>query len=119
MVEWLNTDGTRFEPGDAFGFVYRIDCGNRSYVGKKQMWRYRKGKRYSAGWERYTGSSDELNADIKSGMPYTKTVLHTGRNKTELNYLEAKLQFELDVLRRPDRFYNKWIKVTVARRQLI
>jgi hypothetical protein len=58
-------------------------------------------------WKTYTGSSNELNADIlKYGKEnFTFTIIEWGDSKWELAYFEAKLQFDYEVLLK-ETFYN-------------
>ena len=60
--------GLRPNPKKAFGFLYEItnlETG-RQYLGRKQYHRYRKRKRIGDNdWHTYTGSSKDLNEDIR------------------------------------------------------
>ena len=128
---WIynKTEFTEPQPGD-YGFVYcitNLETG-RCYIGKKLFWnrktRQVKGKKkrhlVESDWRDYWGSNDELKADIeKLGIDkFTRVILHLCPSKGECNYMEAKVQFELDVLRQPDLFYNNWIMVRTHRRHL-
>ncbi len=113
-----------------YGFVYIItnNITGRQYIGKKLFWfkktRQVKGKkkRYlvESDWRDYWGSNDELKRDIEeSGIDnFTRAILYLCGNKGECSYMEAKLHFEYDVLRHPDRWYNSWIMVRVHRKHL-
>jgi len=53
---------------ESFGFIYRVinTTDGRQYIGKKQYWFYKKSKKLKpSGWQTYTGSSKDLNSDIK------------------------------------------------------
>ena len=127
-----NYQGQEFAaPSEAdYGFVYCItnNVTGRRYIGKKFFWfrktRQVKGKkkRYLAesDWRDYYGSNDELKRDIEElGIDnFTRTILYLCGNKGECAYQEARLQFELDVLRHPEQFYNSWIMIKVHRKHL-
>ena len=114
-----------------WGFVYLITnlTNNKKYIGKKQF-RFKKslpplkGKKnrrikwIESDWKDYWGSNDELNEDVKKLGPdkFKREILHLCKNKTECSYLEAKEQFERDVLLRED-YYNNWIMVRVRKRK--
>lgn len=128
---WIYNKVEFIEPSESdYGFVYcitNLETG-RCYIGKKLFWNRKtrqvkgKKKRYLAesDWRDYWGSNDELKADIeKLGIDkFTRVILHLCPSKGECNYMEAKVQFELDVLRQPDLFYNNWIMVRTHRRHL-
>jgi hypothetical protein len=113
-----------------YGFVYIItnQITGRQYIGKKLFWfkktRQVKGKkkRYlvESDWQDYWGSNDELKKDIEElGIDnFSRAILYLCGNKGECSYVEAKLHFEHDVLRHPDRWYNAWIMVRVHRKHL-
>ena len=119
LGHWQLAEGLEYKQ-DAFGFIYEI-CNkvlNKKYIGKKQcLSRVKrkplKGKTRNridhkqSDWKTYTGSSNELNADIlKYGKEnFTFTILEWGNSKWELAYFEAKLQFEYEVLLK-ETFYN-------------
>jgi hypothetical protein len=109
-----------------FGFVYRIInlTNKREYVGKKQFFSERtkivKGrknrKHYTkeSDWKDYTGSSNELNADIeklgKDKFIFLIESLHESRSS--LFYAEVEKQIFENVLREHDengekKYYNK------------
>lgn len=116
-------------PESAYGFVYKI-CNiatNKSYIGKKQMksvkkmppLKGRKNKRHKeveTDWRTYTGSSNELNADIeKYGKENFKfDILLFCNSKWELAYYESKIQFELDVLV-SENYYNGIINCRIGK----
>jgi len=70
-------------------------------VGKKQYYFYRKGKKVSKSkWETYTGSSKELNKDIKDlgKDKFIFEILAEYMTRGWLTYAEANLQHKRDVL---------------------
>ena len=100
-------------PDDAFGFIYEITnlVNDKKYIGRKQMVKKirrmpLKGKKrkridyVESDWKTYTGSSDRLNIDIASNGKdqFLFKILKFCRNKYELGYFEAKMQFDKDVL---------------------
>lgn len=113
-----------------YGFVYIItnQITGRQYIGKKLFWfkktRQVKGKkkRYlvESDWRDYWGSNDELKRDIEElGIDnFNRSILYLCENKGECSYMEAKLHFEYDVLRYPDKWYNSWIMCRVHRKHL-
>ena len=100
-----------FNPGDHFGFVYRITHkeSGKSYIGCKHLYKTRRGKRTTeSNWRYYSSSSKELAPLIvKLGKKqFTFAILLLCRNKRDLYYNEMKMQVDLDVLE-SDNFYNK------------
>ena len=99
------------------GFVYLItekDTGMK-YIGKKLFWSKRrlkplKGKKRKrtvikeSDWQTYYGSSENLKLLIEEhgGDNYTREILHLCTGKGEMSYIEAKEQFDRDVLLRDD-----------------
>jgi len=76
------------------------------------VWRYKKKVRKETGWKKYTGSSKELNKDIKSGDKYVKEILCFCYNKKEMSYREMKHIVCTDCLERDDCYngnlLGKW-----------
>ena len=108
------------------GFVYLIEntTNSRKYVGKKlltksktfQVKKKKKRKRVESDWRDYHGSSEELLKDVEVLGPssFKRTILHLCRTKGEMTYLEAKEQFDRDVLLSHD-YYNSWISCRIRR----
>ena len=115
-------------PLDCEGFVYLITnlTNNKKYIGKK-LARFkvtkpplkgRKNKRRStkeSDWRTYWGSSDYLNADVLElgEENFTREILHYCDSRGALSYLEAKEQFDREVLLSDD-YYNGIINVRVG-----
>ena len=115
-------------PDDCEGFVYLITnlTNDKKYVGKK-LARFKvtrpplkgkKNKRRSSkesDWKTYWGSSDHLNADVASlgEESFTREILHYCHSRGMLSYLEAKEQFDREVLL-SDEYYNGIINVRVG-----
>ena len=116
-------------PEDAFGFIYEITnlIDGKKYIGRKQMIKKirrmpLKGKKrkridfVESDWKTYTGSSDRLNIDIASNGKdkFLFKILRFCRNKYELVYFEAKMQFDKDVLLSED-YYNGIINCRIGK----
>ena len=115
-------------PLDCEGFVYLITnlANNKKYICKK-LARFkvtkpplkgRKNKRRStkeSDWKTYWGSSDHLNADVEEfgEENFTREILHYCQSRGMLSYLEAKEQFDREVLL-TDEYYNGIINVRVG-----
>jgi len=114
---------------DYVGFVYLITdkSNNKKYVGKKLLTSKRKlaplkGKTRKrtvikeTDWQKYYGSSEEvkLMVEEKGADNFHREIIHLCKSKGELGYLEAKYQFENDVLLRDD-FYNGIIQCKIHR----
>lgn len=114
-------NGVEFDdpPDGAYGFVYRITNTQtgRMYVGRKYFNSTRRVKRVGklrrtvkvteSKWRTYTGSSNQLNADISEiGIQAFKfEILAIGYTVGQVNYLEENIQHKLDVVV-GDRYYN-------------
>jgi len=118
---WQLSEGLEFNP-NAFGFIYEITNNAlekpKKYIGKKQcLSKIRrkplKGKKRArldqkeSDWKTYTGSSKELNEDIKTHgkQNFTFIILEWCNSKFELGYKEIKLQLLHDVLLK-ECYYN-------------
>lgn len=116
--------------GDYYGFVYQITnlSNNKKYIGKKffyssktkQVNGKKKKFKVSSDWQSYYGSNQELKNDVeKLGKDlFKREILHLCKTKGDCGYIEAKQQFVLDVLEKPDEYYNTWIMVRVHRKHL-
>jgi len=115
--------------GDYVGFVYLITdkSNNKKYVGKKLLTSKRKlpplkGKTRrrtvvkETDWQKYYGSSEEvkLMVEEKGSDNFQREILFLCKSKGELGYIEAKYQFEHDVLLRDD-YYNGIIQCKIHR----
>ena len=115
-------------PEEYIGFVYLITniTNDKKYIGKKlaqfkvtkKPLKGKKNKRRStkeSDWRNYWGSSDTLNADVENLGPqnFTREILYYCTSRGELSYLEAKEQFDREVLK-TDEYYNGIINVRVG-----
>ena len=125
MDQWTHR-GTLFESeqiGDYIGFVYLITdlSNNKKYVGKKNFWSTRKlpplkGKtrkrtvKKESDWKDYFGSSEQVKLLVESQgrNNFTREILHLCNSKGAMSYLEAKEQFDREVLF-SDEYYNEFI----------
>lgn len=111
------------------GFVYLITeySTKKKYVGKK-MWitkkklpplkgqKRKRTKIVETDWRTYYGSSENVKAIIeeKGTEEFHREILHFCYGKAELAYLEAKEQFDREVLLRDD-YYNGIINLRCGR----
>jgi len=110
-VEWTGLPAG-FTPVGLAGFIYRIThvLSDRSYIGRKYFYaknrRKVKGKKRrklvvsESDWRYYTGSSDDLNAEIqKYGKDsFRFEILEVFKTRAQVNYAETKALFLNDVL---------------------
>lgn len=110
----------------AVGFVYCItdSLNGKKYIGKKTLISKRrlaplKGKTKKrtkivhSDWEKYYGSSEIVKALVQERPDsFEREVLIICHSKGALNYEEARLQFQLEVLLSDD-YYNNFIGVKI------
>ncbi len=122
-------------PEDVVGFVYMItnQLTGRKYIGKKlakfkkirlKTSRLKNGTkkkskiRYEidSDWQTYYGSNTVLSEEVKTtgSENFHRQILRYCYSKNELNYWEAKYQFDYGVLLGND-WYNEWISVKVRK----
>ena len=109
------------------GFVYLIvnNVNNKKYIGKKLFWftrtRQVKGKKKKekvpSDWKVYWSSSEEVQNDVTNlgEENFTREILYLCGNKGTMSYIEAKLQFQYEVLEKPDEWYNGIIQCRIHR----
>ena len=113
------------------GFVYLIETPDgMKYIGKKKFIKKvtrpplkgKKRKRISyipSDWMEYVGSNDDTKLlKEQHGLGHFKrTILHLCKSLGAMSYLEAKEQFDRDVLLRDD-YYNGIIQCRINHRHL-
>ena len=119
---------------DNLGFAYIITNtkNNKLYIGKKGLMSKRrlpplkgaKRKRIKiveTDWKTYCGSSEEVKLLVEeNGISlFHREIIRLCKTKGELNYYEAKLQFETDCLLKPDEYYNAFIGCKINRSHLL
>jgi hypothetical protein len=139
MWLFLGTEITEL-PDDKVGFVYLItnlDTG-RSYIGKK-LSKFSKVKykvitqkngikkrkkirsKVDSDWQTYWSSSPEVQADVRALGPdkFKREILYFADSKGQLSYLEAREQFQRQVLENPDQWYNGIIQCRIHRSHVL
>ena len=110
-------------PKKYMGFVYLITdlTTNRKYIGKKLFWNTRKLKPLKgktrrrtqvveSNWKNYYGSNEELQQLVENShaQRFEREILHLCMKKGIMSYLEAREQFDRNVLL-SDEYYNNFI----------
>ena len=110
-------------PKKYMGFVYLITdlTTNRKYIGKKLFWNTRKLKPLKgktrrriqvveSNWKIYYGSNEELQQLVENShaQRFEREILHLCTKKGIMSYLEAREQFDRNVLL-SDEYYNNFI----------
>lgn len=108
------------------GFIYIVtdNSNGKKYLGKKVMARKvklaplkgqtrKRSKIAHSDWEKYFGSNVKIQMMVEERVQdFSREILLFCKKKGELNYREAQMQFELEVLLRDD-FYNGIIDVKI------
>ena len=126
--------GVKWNPPDNFsqdiyyGFVYCITnrATGQKYIGKKFFWskktlpitkkrKRRKITYVESDWRDYYGSNRILNEEIETAGTdcYYREILHLCKTKGECAYMEAKEQFDRNVLL-TDEYYNGIISCKIG-----
>ena len=102
-------------PKDMEGFVYIITnlTNSKKYIGKKHFWTRQKDrktgrrKKKESDWQKYYGSCDELNEDVKNlgEDKFLREILYICPHKKSMSFYETMEQFKRDVILRED-YYN-------------
>jgi serine/threonine protein kinase len=118
--------------GDYIGYVYCItDLSNdKKYIGKKLFKSTRKlpplkgqkrkrTKVLESDWMSYYGSSEEVKSLVEEhgGKRFHREIIHLCKSKGEMSYLEAKEQFDREVLL-SDEYYNEFIGCKIHSRHV-
>lgn len=133
MNDWIYK-GRKFEPPedftseDYYGFVYCITnrATDKKYVGKKFFWskktlpitktrKRRKRLLVESDWRSYYGSNKHLVEDVKKcgADMFYREILYLCKSKGECAYLEAKEQFDREVLL-SEKYYNGIINCRIG-----
>jgi hypothetical protein len=124
--EYIKTDlghwsysGQNVDMSKCFGFVYLAinKTKNKFYIGKKQLWTYKKNTHVKTGkapWRAYDTSSSHVKADIKEGDKIEFHMLGVFTTRAWCNYTEAWLQMVLQCITDRDssgerRWYNNQV----------
>ena len=117
-----------FSSDDYYGFVYCITNRGtgQKYIGKKFFWnkktlpitksrKRRKKTLVESNWRDYYGSNRILKEEIEihGDDVYYREILHLCKTKGECAYIEAKEQFDREVLLTDD-YYNGIIQVRIG-----
>ena len=129
-TDWTH-NGKRFTSNDIddfYGFVYRITnlVTGYDYVGRKYFRTVRKLKPLAGfkrkrkvtketDWQDYWGSSNRLTEDIEAlgKENFKREILCLCKTRGDTNYMEAKIQFDEDVLLNPQN-YNGIIAIKIG-----
>jgi hypothetical protein len=122
-MSWIH-NGEPYELGDlthkdVYGFVYVVTnkATGKKYIGKKVFWakktRQVKGKKKKylgeSDWKSYYGSCELLNEERANGSLFDREILVLCKSKGECNYIEMQMQMSLDVILKPDEYYNRFV----------
>ena len=124
--EWLPPED--FNHKDVYGFVYLITnlATSQKYVGKKFFWsqktlgitktrKRRKKTLVESDWQKYWGSNKHLQEhhEKMGDEGFYREILHFCKTKGECSYMEAKEQFDREVLFTDD-YYNGIIQIKLG-----
>lgn len=130
MWYYKGKEFTSEDIGDNIGFVYIITdrLTGKKYLGKKILiskrklkplkgQKRRRTKLVESDWQTYYGSNDEIRSYIDEGQydRFYREILTLCKSKGEMSYIEAREQFEREVLLKPDEWYNGIIQVKIHR----
>ena len=128
----FNNKEYNITPEEYQGFVYQLTeiHTDKKYIGKKNFWKpkvlpinktrkRRVRTRVESDWKEYYGSSNEVRRLIEENgsQTFKREILKLCKNKGEMSYYEAKLQFDNDVLFRDD-YYNNFIGCRIHAKHL-
>lgn len=105
---------------NSFGFIYYVEnkLNGKKYIGKKQYYSYKSGKKFKeSDWKTYTSSSKHLNEDIKNfGIEnFYFEILFECESRGDLTYAESNLQHKNNVLtERNEDGERVWYNASIA-----
>ena len=120
MTWYYNNEPMEEIPEGYIGFVYLITnlIDGRKYYGKKLFYFSRakmvngKKKKVKAesDWQKYYGSSEHLNEDVKNlgAENFKREIIHLCKTKGTMSYLELREQMDNRVLE-SDEYYNGFV----------
>lgn len=129
MWKYNNKEITEDLPLKAIGFIYIIinKLNNKKYIGKKLLTKagyktvkgVKKKIRKESDWKDYYSSSPLLISEVErlGKDNFERVILHFCLSKTELNYLEEKLQYQFEVLE-SDSWYNSNIRARIFKERI-
>lgn len=106
MTPWINgTESLEEIPEGAKAFVYKIELGDKFYIGKKNFYRQvtrpplagKKRKRKSvaeSNWKKYCSSSDKVRDLVNDGVMPNRIILKICKDLKEATYFENKFLYE-------------------------
>lgn len=105
---------------NSFGFIYYIvnTINRKKYIGKKQYYSYKLGKKHKqSDWKTYTSSSKYLKEDIKDfGIDnFYFEILFECKTRGDLTYAETNLQHKNNVLTERDEYGERvWYNASIG-----
>lgn len=129
-------NGKEFDetPEEYQGFVYQITekSTGMKYIGKKFFWKpkilpktkarkRRVRTRAESDWRKYFGSSKEVQLLVEENGAdaFHREILKLCKTKGQCSYYEMKYQLELDVLLKPEEYYNAFIGGKIHRKHIL
>jgi len=129
-------NGKEFDetPDEYQGFVYQITekATGMKYIGKKFFWKpkvlpktkkrkRRVRTRTESDWRKYFGSSKEVQLLVEENGAgaFHREILKLCKTKGQCSYYEMKYQLELDVLLKPEEYYNAFVGGKIHRKHIL
>jgi len=129
-------NGKEFDetPEEYQGFVYQITekATGMKYIGKKFFWKpkvlpktkkrkRRVRTRTESDWRKYFGSSKEVQLLVEENGAdaFHREILMLCKTKGQCSYYEMKYQLELDVLLKPEEYYNAFVGGKIHRKHIL
>jgi hypothetical protein len=109
---WCFCEELPFTTASGFVYLIRNKTNGMMYIGKKNFrgaGKLNKGKQ--SNWETYTGSSKQVNEDIKKlgKENFEFYIIEYYNNKGSVSYAEAWSQHYAEIPTNNDKFYNRFI----------